>query len=59
MSVVHSTATFEDPPGENDPVLCQLSTWEVALHAISRLAVVFALALALVLILGHQLGQPI
>lgn len=60
MNVVHSTAAiFEDPPGETDPVLCQLSTWEVALHAVSRLAVVFALTLALILILGHQLGQPI
>ncbi len=58
--MVHSTAaTFEDPPVETDRELCQLSPWEIALHAISRLAVVFALALALILILGHQLGQPI
>lgn len=52
------TATFDDPAGETDRVLCQLSAWEVALHAVSRLAVIFALALALILILGHQLGQP-
>lgn len=50
---------FEDPTPEADSVLCHLSRWEVALHAVSRLAVVFALSLALILILGHQLGQPL
>lgn len=53
------TATFDDRISEPDPVLCQLCPWEVALHAVSRLAVVFALSLALILILGHQLGRPI
>lgn len=50
---------FDDPTGESPAILCQLSRWEVVLHAVSRLAVVFALALALILILGHQAGQPL
>ena len=37
------------------PALGVLAPWEVALHSVSRLAVVFALSLALILILGHQL----
>lgn len=52
-------AAFEDTMGQGDPVLSRLSWWEVALYAGSRLAVVFALALALILILGHQMGQPV
>ena len=52
-------AAFDDPTGEVDSVLCQLSWWETALHAVSRLAVVFALALALILILGHQVSHPL
>lgn len=52
-------AAFEDTMGQADSVLSPLSWWEVALYAVSRLAVVFALALALILILGHQMGQPV
>lgn len=52
-------AAFDDSTGETESVLCQLSRWEVALHAVSRLAVVFALSLALILIVGHQLGRPL
>jgi hypothetical protein len=52
-------AAFEDAVGQVDSVLSQLSWWEVALYAVSRLAVVFALALALILILGHQVAQPV
>jgi hypothetical protein len=51
-------ATFEEPTGEST-VLHSLHGWEVALNAVSRLAVVFALSLALILILGHQVGQPL
>lgn len=51
--------TFEDPTGEVEPVLYHLQPWEVALHAVSRLAVVFALSLALILILAHQIGRPL
>lgn len=54
-----SSAPLDDPTGETEAVLTRFTTWEVALAAVSRLAVVFALALALVLIVGHQLGQPI
>lgn len=52
-------ATFEDTTGQADSVLSRLSWWEVALYAGSRLAVVFALSLALILILGHQMGPPV
>lgn len=52
-------AAFEDTMGQADSVLSPLSWWEVALYAVSRLAVVFALALALILILGDQMGQPV
>ncbi len=52
-------AAFDDPVAEPDSVLRQVSTWEVALYEVSRLGVVFALSLALILILGHQLGQPL
>ena len=51
-------AAFDDPLTEPESVLRQLSSWEVALDAVSHLAVVFALSLALILILGHQMGQP-
>jgi hypothetical protein len=37
------------------PLLGILAPWEVALNSVSRLGVVFALSLALILILGHQL----
>lgn len=50
-------AAFNDPIGDTESVLRRISPWEVALNAVSRLAVVFALSLALILILGHQLGQ--
>ena len=53
-------AADDDPTGEVDPVLlCGLTWWELALHAVSKVAVVFALALALILILGHQIGHPV
>jgi energy-converting hydrogenase Eha subunit F len=48
---------FDDPTGETYAVLHSMSAWEAALHAVSRLAVVFALSLALILILGHQMTQ--
>jgi hypothetical protein len=53
-----NAAAFDDPTGESRG-LSQLRGWEVALQIVSRLAVVFALSLALILILGHQLGQPV
>jgi hypothetical protein len=53
-----STATFDDPTGDV-PVIGQFSRWEIALQSVSRLAVVFALSLALILVLGHQLGRPV
>lgn len=43
---------------DTDGVLDDLSPWEVALTTVSRLAVVFALSLALILIVGHQLAGP-
>lgn len=55
----HSPATFDDPTGETDAILRHESGWEAALQATSSLAVVFALSLAFILILAHQLGQPI
>ena len=52
-----------DPAGDasfdTDAVLHYLSPWEVALSACSRLAVVFALSLCLILVLGHQLAGPL
>lgn len=58
--MVHlDTAHFDETTNEPDSILHQLNAWEVALDAVSRLAVVFALSLALILILAHQLGQPI
>jgi hypothetical protein len=53
-----SSATFDDPTGDV-PVIGQFSRWEIALQIVSRLAVVFALSLALILVLGHQLGRPV
>jgi hypothetical protein len=53
-----NAAALDDPTGESR-LLSQLSRWEVALQSVSRLAVVFALSLALILILGHQLGPPV
>lgn len=50
---------FDEPPAETDSILCQMAGWEVALNAVSRLAVVFALSLALILILAHQMGRPL
>lgn len=50
---------LDDAPAETDSILCQMAGWEVALNAVSRLAVVFALSLALILILAHQMGQPL
>jgi hypothetical protein len=50
-------ATFEG--FDTDSVLHYLSPWEVALSAVSKLAVVFALTLSLILILGHQLAGPL
>ena len=47
-------ADRRDETGEM-PVLGVLAPWEVALTSVSRLGVVFALSLALILILGHQL----
>ena len=44
---------------DTDEVLHYLSPWEVALSAVSKLAVVFALSLCLILILGHQLAGPL
>ena len=41
---------------DTESVLHYLSPWEVALSAVSRLAVVFALSLCLILVLGHQLA---
>ncbi len=35
-------------------VVAQMSHWEVALQSVSHLAVVFALSLALILVLAHQ-----
>jgi hypothetical protein len=52
-------AAFENTMGQSDSELSRLSWWEVALYAVSRLGVVFALALALILILGHQMGRPV
>lgn len=50
--MTHSPPSYEEP----DARLFTYPTthWEVALQAISRLAVVFALSLALILILGHR-----
>lgn len=48
------SAVLEDPAYEPRRVVAPLSPWEVALHSISQLAVVFALSLALILILGHS-----
>ena len=50
-------ATFE--AFDTDSVLHHLSPWEVALTAVSKLAVVFALSLSLILILGHQMAGPL
>ena len=50
-------ATFE--AFEPDSVLRYLSPWEVALSAVSKLAVVFALSISLILILGHQMAGPL
>jgi hypothetical protein len=44
---------YEDNSGPDE--LHHLSSWEVALNTTSRLAVVFALSLALILILAHRL----
>lgn len=53
-------AADDDATGESDSVLLSgLAWWEVALHAVSKVAVVFALALALILILGHQIAPPV
>ena len=49
-----SEATFD-----TDSVLHYLSPWEVALSTVSKLAVVFALSLSLILILGHQMAGPL
>ena len=50
------------PPEESTrdtySVLHSVDPWEVALYAIMRLGVVFALTLALILVLGHQLSGP-
>ncbi|HWE54864.1 MAG TPA: hypothetical protein VG435_05095 [Acidimicrobiales bacterium] len=48
----YSSAPFDDADGEL--FTCPTSHWELALQATSRLAVVFALSLALILILGHR-----
>ena len=44
---------------DTESVLHYLSPWEVALSTVSKLAVVFALSLSLILILGHQLATPL
>jgi hypothetical protein len=49
----------DDPTGERPGGLHSFSPWEAALDAVSHLAVVFALTLALILIVGHQLGHPL
>lgn len=47
-----SSRSFDDPDG--DLFAGPTTHWELALQATSRLAVVFALSLALILILGHH-----
>ncbi|HMC40612.1 MAG TPA: hypothetical protein VKI19_13175 [Acidimicrobiales bacterium] len=54
----HTVVLFDDPAEDAGAVLHNFSRGEVALHAVSRLAVVFALSLALILILGQQLQRP-
>jgi hypothetical protein len=56
--MAHSESSPFEDPADPAPFLMPLNQWEVALHSLSRLAVLIALSLALILILGQQLGQP-
>ena len=47
-----------EEPTESLPVLVPQTRSEVALDSLSRLAVLVALSLALILILGQQLSHP-
>ena len=43
-------------PVRRPPVVAAMTQWEFALQSVSHLAVVFALSLALILILAHQVA---
>ena len=57
--IVNAMDHAGDASFDTDAVLRHLSPWEVALTTVSQLAVVFALSISLILILGHQLAGPL